>query len=47
MSVTLLVPTLDEEKALPELIEAFDKLKVGDTINVRLTRVLAVNVERL
>lgn len=26
MSVTLLVPTLDEEKALPELIEAFDKL---------------------
>ena len=35
------------ERVVDPAIEAFDKLKVGDTINVRLTRVLAVNVERL
>jgi hypothetical protein len=35
------------ERAVDPAVEAFDKLKVGDTINVRLTRVLAVDVERL
>jgi Cu/Ag efflux protein CusF len=35
------------ERAVDPSIEAFDKLKVGDTINVRLTRVLAVDVERM